>query len=68
LLLHNLAAVGQPLAGRAGFGQLRCLRAVSRRGPAAGIPPRLLLDGQVPYEPGVCAVTGQDGPLRWRRY
>jgi hypothetical protein len=60
LLLHHLAASGQPSERDAGLGQLRCLRAVPRRALAPGTPPQLLLDGEVPHEPGVRAMLSQD--------
>jgi hypothetical protein len=66
LLLYHLAAAGQPTVLSAGIGQLRRLRTVGWRMAAAGPPPGLLLDGQVPHEPSVRAVLPQGDLLRWR--
>jgi hypothetical protein len=67
LLLHHLAAVSQPLVLRAGIGQLTTLNQITRCTTAPGTPPRLLLDGQVPNEPGMGAVSGEDSLLRGER-
>src|SRR5262249_25159745 len=67
LLLDHLRAIPQPGARGAGGGELTALLQVARGGPAAGTPPRLLLDGEVPYEPGVRAMPEQDGLLFGRR-
>jgi hypothetical protein len=66
LLLHHLAAATQPVGRGAGLGQLDCLCAVAGCALAAGAPPGLLLDGQVPHIPGVGAMLGEDDLLRWR--
>jgi len=67
LLLHYVAAFGQPSVLGTGFGELDGLREVPWHGAAAGTPPGLLFDGEVPDVPGVRAVPGQDGLLCWRR-
>jgi len=63
LLLHHLAALGQPPVLGPGLGQLGGLGAVAGRVTAAGPPPGLLLDGQVPHVPGVRTVLPQEGLL-----
>ena len=67
LLLHHLTAIGQPLMLRAGLGQLTALSQISRCCATPRTPPGLLLNGQVPDEPGLRALTSQDRLLRWRR-
>src|SRR5216683_3192099 len=59
LLLHHLGACGQPRVLRAGGGELPALFQVARRARAAWAPVRVLLDGEVPCEPGVAAVVPQ---------
>jgi hypothetical protein len=44
---------------------MRGLRAVTGRGAAAGTPPRLLLDREVPDVSGVRAVLAQNPFLGW---
>jgi hypothetical protein len=67
LLLHHLAAFPQPCVFGPGLSQLSVLCAIPWCTAAAGAPPGLLLGGEVPDVPGVRAVPGQDGQLRWRR-
>ena len=58
LLLHGLGARCQPVVVGARRGQLSTLFVVARRA-AAGLPVLVLLDGQVPHEPGVAAMLDQ---------
>ena len=51
LLLHHLAATGQPSTLPPRCGELSALLQVPRRTCPSRTPPRLLLAGQVPYEP-----------------
>ena len=60
LLLHHLATAPQPAILLAGLGELNCLFVVARRTCSPGPPPRLLLDGQVPYKAGMRAVAAKD--------
>ena len=59
LLLHRLGAGGQPRVFRPRGGELPALLQVARRARPAGVPVRVLLDGQVPYVPAVRAVVPQ---------
>jgi len=59
LLLHRLGARGQPRVPGAGGGELPALLQVARRARPAGVPVRVLLDGQVPHIPGMAAVVPQ---------
>jgi hypothetical protein len=67
LLPHHLGTCGQPGVLSAGGGELPALLQVARSALAARTPMRVLLDGQVPYEPGVAAVVPQQGLLGGRR-
>jgi len=67
LLLDHLAAHAQPSVLRAGDGELAALLSVPRHTGASWPPPGLLLDCQVPHEPGVGAVVPQDDLLVRRR-
>jgi hypothetical protein len=66
LLLHHLAALGQPAELSASLCQLCGLCVVSGSAAAPGPPPGLLLDRQIPNVTGVAAVPGQDDLLRGR--
>lgn len=59
LLLHHLRAVTQPVILRPGQRELSALLQVTWRAGPAGMPMGLLLDCEVPYEPGVRAVVMQ---------
>ena len=63
LLLHRLAAPGEPRAARPRGRQLPGLLQVAGRGTAPRAPPGVLLDREVPHVPGVRAVPQQDGFL-----
>ncbi len=67
LLLHHLAALGQPTELGPGRGQLTALLHVPRRTGAAATPVRLLLHGKVPHVPSVRTMSPEDHLLRWRR-
>jgi hypothetical protein len=56
LLLHHLAAAAQPLVFRPSGSELSALIQVAGRPATAWTPPRLLLDSQIPHEPGMGAV------------
>lgn len=56
LLLNHLAPGAQPRELSTCPSELAALLKVAGRGLAAWPPVRLLLDGQVPYEPRMCAV------------
>ncbi len=56
LLLHISVPFAQPCVLAAGFGELAALLGEAGGGLAAGLPVRVLLDGEVPYVPGVRAV------------
>jgi hypothetical protein len=62
LLLHRLGAGRQPVVLGAGRGQLRALLVVAGRA-ASRLPMLLLLDGQVPYIPGVATMLTQQRRL-----
>ena len=66
LLLHHLRARAQPVMVCAGGGELAALLQVARRALAALMPVRVLLDGEVPYIPGVRAVAAQQRLLAER--
>src|SRR5208337_3852466 len=66
LLLYHLRTCGQPGVLRAGGGKLPALFQVTRRTRAARAPVRVLLDGEVPHEPGMGAVVPQHGLLGGR--
>jgi hypothetical protein len=66
LLLHRLGSGPQPVVLGADLSQLRRLLVVPRRATAR-LPPLLLLDGQVPYKPGVPAMFQQHRLLSRRR-
>src|SRR5256885_1455989 len=59
LLLHHLRAVTQPVILGAGQCELSALFQVTWRACPAGTPMRLLLDCEVPYEPGIGTVVPQ---------
>jgi hypothetical protein len=59
LLLHHLAAQGQPLMLPASGGELPALLQVSRRVCSSRTPPRLLLTGEIPNEPSMRAMLPQ---------
>jgi hypothetical protein len=65
LLLHCLRPRRQPDIFGADLGQLGRLLVIAR-GVTAGLPKLLLLDGQVPHEPGVAAMFHQHHLLRRR--
>jgi hypothetical protein len=67
LLLDGLASFAQPWVLGPRGGELPGLLQVARRGLPPWTPPRLLLHRQVPHEPGVRAVTGQNSLLFDRR-
>jgi hypothetical protein len=67
LLLDHLAAVGQPRISPPRSGELPALLQVPRRARPSRTPPRLLLAGQVPHKPGVCAVFPQERFVGGRR-
>ena len=57
LLLDHLGACPQPVVFRTGGGELSALLQVAGRALAAGVPVRVLLDGEVPHVPGLRAVV-----------
>src|SRR5450755_1815998 len=59
LLLHHLGACGQPRILRAGGGQLAALLQVARSALVARAPVPVLLDREIPHEPGVGAMCPQ---------
>jgi hypothetical protein len=67
LLLHHLGASGQPRVFCPRLGELTALFQVSRCAFSAWPPVRVLLDGEIPYVPGVGAVIPQHRPLSGRR-
>src|SRR5262249_12241828 len=56
LLLDHRAACGQPLVLVPRRRKLTAVFYPAWRGLAAGPPPRLLLDGEIPYKPGMRAM------------
>jgi hypothetical protein len=64
LLLHHLAALPQPCVLGTRLGKVTALVDIARSAAAAGPPPGLLLDGEVPHIPGVGAMPGQYRLLR----
>jgi len=68
LLLHRVRPSRQPVIFEADLGQLRRLLVVSR-GTAARLPQLLLLNGQIPHEPGMPTMLQQLDLLsqRWRQ-
>ncbi len=66
LLLHRLGAGRQPRVLRPRGGELPALLQLARRALPARVPVRVLLDGEVPYVPGVPAVVPQHGLLGGR--
>jgi hypothetical protein len=68
LLLHRVRPSRQPVIFEADLGQLRRLLVVSR-GMAARLPQLLLLNGQIPHEPGMPTMLQQLDLLsqRWRQ-
>jgi hypothetical protein len=67
LLLDYHAARRQPFILGARLGQLAALLYPTRCAHAAGPPPRLLFDGEIPHETGVSAMVSQHLLLRRRR-
>jgi hypothetical protein len=67
LLLDHHAARGQPSVLTTRVGQLAAMLRPARRCRAPGPPPRVLFDGEIPYEPGVSAVATQYLFLAGRR-
>jgi hypothetical protein len=67
LLLDHLASQAQPSVLRASDGELAALLSIPRHTGTSWPPPGLLLDCQVPHEPGVGAVVPQDDLLVGRR-
>lgn len=69
LLLDGLRARTQPGEFLSSFGELPCLLHVRRCRTAPPAPPGVLLDGQVPDEPGMRAVSEQHTLLlrRWEQ-
>ena len=59
LLLHHLRASGQPWVLHPGGSELSALLQVARGTLPAWVPVGVLLDGQIPYVPGVTAVLLQ---------
>ena len=59
LLLHHLGALLQPWVFCAGGGKLPTLLQIPRGATTPQTPVRMLLDGQVPHEPGMRAVIPQ---------
>ena len=59
LLLYRLGALGQPRMGCPRLRELPALFQVARRAVTARPPVRVLLDRQVPHEPGMRAVAAQ---------
>jgi hypothetical protein len=59
LLLHGLRPGRQPIVFGAGRSQLGTLLVVTGR-LASWLPVLLLLDGQIPHEPGVATMFDQD--------
>jgi hypothetical protein len=64
LLLHHLAAFGQPTELGPGRGQLTALLDVPWRTGAAGTPVRLLLHCEVPHVPSMRTMSPEDHVLR----
>jgi hypothetical protein len=67
LLLDHHAPGSQPLMLGTCLSQLPAVLGKTRHAPASRPPPRLLLDGKVPYEPRMAAMVSQHLFLRWRR-
>jgi hypothetical protein len=67
LLLHRLGARGQPRVLCTSSGELAALLQVARSVRTAGVPVRVLLDCQIPYESGMRAMVPQHQLLGWRR-
>jgi hypothetical protein len=63
LLPHHNRPGGRPPELRARLGQLTALLSEPWRGPEPGSPVGVLLDRQVPHEPGMPAMLGQHGLL-----
>ena len=63
LLLHHLGALSQPRILGAGGGELLALLQIARSACLARVPVSVLLDGQIPYIPGVAAVPPQHALL-----
>jgi hypothetical protein len=59
LLLYRVGTGGQPRVLRPRLGELPALLQVARRALPARSPVGVLLDGQVPYVPGMRAVVPQ---------
>jgi hypothetical protein len=67
LLLHHLAARAQPVMLRPGGSELPALLRIAGGALAAMVPVGVLLDGQVPDEPSVGAMSLQHLLLSRRR-
>ena len=67
LLLHRLGTCSQPWELRPSSGELPALLHIARSALSAGTPMLVLLDGQVPDEPGMGAVVPQHRFLGGRR-
>jgi hypothetical protein len=66
LLLYRLGTCGQPRVRRTGSGELAALLQIARSAHTALVPVRVLLDRQVPHEPGVGTMVPQYHLLGWR--
>ena len=67
LLLHHLRAWAEPVMCGPRLGELSALFQVAWRACPTGPPVRLLLDREVPYEPGMSAMFAQYCRLGGRR-
>jgi hypothetical protein len=68
LLLDHLTARPQPAEDRAGLGELSALLQIPWCVTPPALPPGMLLDSEVPYEPSVCAMLPKDRFLRGCRH
>lgn len=59
LLLDGLAPISEPGKQPTGLGELTRLFEVPRRATSTGLPPSVLLDGEVVHVPGVRTVLGE---------
>jgi len=67
LLLHHLAATGQPSMFPSCRGELPALLKVARRMGPSRMPPRLLFAGKVPHEPCLSAMLPENCLIGGRR-
>jgi hypothetical protein len=67
LLLHHLAAIGQPSMFPTHRGELSALLEISRRMRSPWMPPRLLFAGKIPHKPGMSAMLPQNCLIGGRR-